>query len=93
MISKEQGSILDPCSLAIGRLTSAGTAVVGAVLLILRGRGQVVDHVPSVPDLIGVIFVATPYLNLRPARSELKDHRKRNLVKYIRDCHRSGHLQ
>jgi len=58
--------------LALGRLASAGTTVVGAVLAILRGRGQVVDHVSGIPDLVGVTVVAAPYLNLRSARYEFK---------------------
>jgi hypothetical protein len=69
MNSKERWYILDPCRLAIGRLARTGTAVVGAILLVLRGGGQVVDHVPSVPDLVGATTGTRPDLNLRPARS------------------------
>ena len=66
---KEQYSALYPCSLALGRLASAGTTVVDAVLFILRGRRQVVDHVSGIPDLVGVTVVAAPYLNLAIRRA------------------------
>jgi hypothetical protein len=62
---KKRRSVLDPGCLAVGRLATAGAAVVDAILTILRGRGQVVDHVPSVPDLVGIIIAASPGLNLQ----------------------------
>ena len=69
---KEQCSVLDPGCLAVGRLASASAAVVDPILAILRGRGQVVDHVPGVPDLVGVIITANPGLNLPATKNESK---------------------
>jgi len=86
---KEQQPIPEACGLALGRLASASTTVVGAVLAILRGRWLVVDHVPSDPDLVRVTIAAIPDLNLRPEKGKFKDDTKRE-IQAIRDCYRPG---
>jgi len=75
---KEQQPIPEACGLALGRLASASTTVVGAVLAILRGRWLVVDHVPSDPDLVRVTIAAIPDLNLRPEKVNSGRYKERN---------------
>ena len=59
-------TIPDPCGLVLGRLASASTAVVGAVLAILR-----------VPDWVGVTIAAIPDLNRRPAKKYIQGQYER----------------
>jgi hypothetical protein len=66
---KERHSALDPGCLAFGRLACASAALVGSVLAILRSHGEVVDHVPRVPDLVG-FTITSPDLNLRGSRNK-----------------------
>lgn len=62
---------LDPSRLAIRRLARPGPAVVRPILAILRLVGQRACQVSGAPDLIGVLVVASPNLNLQSSALEL----------------------